>query len=313
MLNIKDKSVNSLPYLYRLISILSFGVVFTVIIVDRIIFYQTKADMGSYIVNMSLVIFPFVVTLIGSLIIIRKSYIALEKQLQEREKARHEYFTRIEKTYQSLMSALISALDTRDHLAQGHSQRVVAYALAIGDRLGISPAERRDLAFGGYLHDLGKIALDDALLRKETSLNDLEWIEMRRHPIIGHEILREVDFIGSANEVILYHHERYDGSGYPYGLSGKNIPLLARIFAVVDALDAMSAFRPYRKAVSFQIAREQIVSLAGKQFCPDCVQAFSLLSDEELQKIRSDAEEGREVFFGFRNPNVLNPAEAGVG
>jgi len=269
--------------------------------------------IDQYTTEISLMSLPIMLSTAGIILFFNASYAILKKQMDEREKARHEYLARIEKTYQSLMIALISALDTRDHLAQGHSQRVVAYALAIGDRLGISPAERRDLAFGGYLHDLGKIALDDALLRKETSLNDLEWIEMRRHPIIGHEILREVDFIGSANEVILYHHERYDGSGYPYGISGQDIPLLARIFAVVDALDAMSAFRPYRKAVSFHEAREQIVSLAGRQFCPECVQAFSKLSDEELQKIRGEAEEGREVFFGFRNPYVLNPVEAGVG
>ncbi|MGE5529442.1 MAG: HD-GYP domain-containing protein, partial [Patescibacteria group bacterium] len=188
--------------------------------------------------------------------------------------------------------ALVAALDTRDHLARGHSSRVVGYALAIGNKLRLSQEELRDLAFGGYLHDLGKISLDDSLLRKETSLSDGEWDEMRRHPLIGHEILREMDFLGGASEVVLYHHERYDGQGYPAGISGEDIPLLARIFAVADAFDAMTADRPYRPAGTFAQAREAITGQSGKQFCPKCVRAFLSLTDSELERVRTATGEG---------------------
>lgn len=287
------KASNDATYrLFSLLAFMSLGGLLTFLLMYRTFLSDVTTGREIYL-DIALRFAPLMISFAGAFAIFKMSSNALQRQLQEREDARQQYLAELEHTYQSAMYALVAALDSRDHLSGGHSRRVVAYALAIGERVGLSPAQKRDLTFGGYLHDVGKIGVEDSLLRKDSSLSETEWVEMRRHPIIGHEILQDVDFLSGASEVVLYHHERYDGRGYPIGLAGEDIPLLARLFAVADAFDAITADRPYRKALSFARAREIIAMETGKQFCPDCVRAFLSLTDEELRGIRREAEEGR--------------------
>ena len=198
----------------------------------------------------------------------------------------------LEKSYQVLMTSLVTALEGRDHQARGHARRVVVYSQAIADRLGLSTEERRNLAFGAYLHDVGKLGIDDALLQKPASLSEAEWEEMRRHPTIGVLILQGAEFLlQGALDVILYHHERYDGRGYPLGLVGEEIPLLTRVFTVADAFDAMTAKRSYRGALTIEEALGVIREEVGRQFCPRCAETFLSFSPEELVFFRRLAED----------------------
>jgi HD-GYP domain-containing protein (c-di-GMP phosphodiesterase class II) len=132
----------------------------------------------------------------------------------------------------------------------------------------------RQVYWGALLHDIGKIGIADAILLKQGPLTDTEWLEMRRHPEIGHAILTHVPFLARAAEIVLTHEERFDGSGYPHGLAGERIPLWSRLFAVIDALDAITSDRPYRKGSPFDAAKSEIVALRGRQFDPLAVDAF---------------------------------------
>lgn len=308
----KETSVSSYR-LFSLLAIVSFGGLLSFLLVDRELVVQVLGFGGVDIYGrrLALIYIPVLLTSAGAFVIFKSSFMALEREIMAHEAARQQYLAELEHSYQSVMIALVAALDSRDHLAKGHSCRVVAYALAIADRLELSPDERRDLTFGGYLHDVGKIGLDDSLLRKKSPLSEDEWAEMRRHPAIGLEILEEVDFLGGASDVILHHHEHYDGQGYPMGLAGAEIPLLARIFAVADAFDAMTADRPYRRAMSFAEAREAIAIESSLQFCPMCVYAFLSYSDKELHEIRVSAgERRREGAPREARPGVKDPPVA---
>lgn len=187
-----------------------------------------------------------------------------------------EMAERLERTYRGTLVSLVSALDARDKEAKGHSLRVMALALALASEMGIrrgSPTWT-DLERGALLHDIGKIGISDAILHKPGSLNDDEWTEMREHPSIGHEMLKDIEFLRGAAEVVGSHHEWYDGSGYPLRLKGEAIPLGARIFAVADAFDAITSDRPYRGARPYLAAIREIRSLAGTQFDPEVVNAL---------------------------------------
>jgi HD-GYP domain-containing protein (c-di-GMP phosphodiesterase class II) len=151
--------------------------------------------------------------------------------------------------------------------------------------MGVVDPELTDIYRGALLHDVGKIGIPDAILRKPGKLTTEEWVEMRRHPEIGYRILQGINFLEASREVVLSHQECYDGSGYPRGLKGKEIPLGARIFSVVDTLDAMTSDRPYRKALSQQAAREEIRKFSGTQFDPDVVQAFLAITEDEWMTI----------------------------
>jgi HD-GYP domain-containing protein (c-di-GMP phosphodiesterase class II) len=170
--------------------------------------------------------------------------------------------------------ALAAALDARERETGAHSKRVACHTLVLAERFTRDAGELRQAYWGALLHDLGKIGVPDAILLKSGALSAEEWQAMRRHPGIGHAILRHVPFLSTAAEVVLTHEERFDGSGYPRGLAGEQIPLWSRLFAVIDTLDAMTSDRPYRKALSFDAARAEIVALAGRQFDPVAVQAF---------------------------------------
>jgi putative two-component system response regulator len=181
----------------------------------------------------------------------------------------------LQKAYQETVGALASALETKDTGTRAHSQRVQRYALELSSTVEPELAETESAKYGFLLHDVGKIGIPDQILRKPKRLNDAEQRLMRTHTVLGEQMLGGVAFLqGPGLQVVRHHHERWDGRGYPDGLDRGNIPLGARIFAVADALDAMTSDRPYRKALSWRAASEEIAREAGKQFDPEVVEAF---------------------------------------
>ncbi len=188
----------------------------------------------------------------------------------ERSRARE-----LRRSYRATVQALADAVEARDAYTSRHAERVAAYGLEIARALGADLAATPEMEFGFLLHDVGKVAVPDGILFKPGPLSDDEWELMRRHPLVGTEILRHIDFLGDARLVVRNHHERWDGTGYPDGLAGEEIPLAARVFAVADALDAMTTERPYRGAIGFPAAREEILAMAGTQFDPAVVAAYA--------------------------------------
>ncbi|MFQ5718482.1 MAG: HD domain-containing phosphohydrolase [Acidobacteriota bacterium] len=194
-------------------------------------------------------------------------------------------FTEIQTTYESTLEALIAALDTRDTETQGHSMRVAEYTALIARHMGITEPELTDIRRGALLHDVGKIGIPDAILRKPGPLDKKEWKIMHTHPQLGYEMLRGITFLEGAVPIVLSHQERFDGTGYPRQLSGEDIPLGARIFAVVDTYDAITSTRPYREGRSHDVARDEIVKFSGIQFDPKVVDTFLKVSKAEFERI----------------------------
>jgi putative nucleotidyltransferase with HDIG domain len=189
--------------------------------------------------------------------------------------------------YDEVILAFGQAIDLRDNETAGHSLRVTRYSREIAKAIGSSTEELKIIALGAYLHDIGKIAIPDAILRKPGKLTPEETEVMRSHAWIGHNIVSRVSFLISSAEIVLSHHERFAGDGYPQGLARDQIPLGARIFAVADTLDAMTVDRPYRKAAPFSSAREEILRESGRQFDPKVVQAFLSIPEQEMRGIIS--------------------------
>lgn len=190
-----------------------------------------------------------------------------------------------------VLQTLVQVLDLRDTETQWHSRRVALYARRLAQELGVSdPSEIEMIERGSLLHDIGKIGVRDAVLLKPGPLNDEEWVEMRRHPLIGYQLLSRIGFLAPAAEIVFSHHERYDGSGYPRGLRGKEIVLGARIFSIVDAYDAITSDRCYRKGRSYEVALEEIRRHTGTQFDPEIVDAFGRVPKEEWFEIRDAIE-----------------------
>ncbi len=194
-------------------------------------------------------------------------------------------FEKLHSSYETTLRALAAALDTRDTETQGHSVRVSEYTAVIAMRMGVKDPELTDIRRGALLHDVGKIGISDAVLRKPGKLTPEEWVEMKLHPEIGYRILSGIVFLEDSLSLVLSHQERYDGSGYPRGLKGEEIPLGARIFAVVDTLDAMTSDRPYRKALTYRDAREEIIRNRNIQFDPRVVDVFLTIPPEEWEAI----------------------------
>jgi putative nucleotidyltransferase with HDIG domain len=175
---------------------------------------------------------------------------------------------------ETTLEALVAALDARERETRAHSQRVAAFTVHLARRLGISGSRLEVIRRGALLHDVGKIGISDTILLKPAPLTEAEWEEMRRHPAIGHWILSGIEGLESASEIVLSHHERFDGRGYPRGLRGEAIPMGARIFSVVDSFDAIVSDRPYQRGQSFETARDEIIRNSGAQFDPAVVEAF---------------------------------------
>jgi putative nucleotidyltransferase with HDIG domain len=176
--------------------------------------------------------------------------------------------------YDQTIEAISSALDLRDKETEGHSQRVTELTVKIAEKMGMKGEKLKYVKWGALLHDIGKLGVPDSILHKPGPLTEEEWKIMKRHPELGYQMLSRIDFILPALEIPLYHHEKWDGSGYPKGLKGKEIPLPARIFAVVDVYDALTNDRPYRKAYRKEEAVEEILRQSGKHFDPEVVRVF---------------------------------------
>jgi response regulator RpfG family c-di-GMP phosphodiesterase len=213
----------------------------------------------------------------------------LEELVSRRTEQLQIALKQIESTYNETLLALGSALDLRDNATAGHSQRVTCYSVEIARVMGCGGEELRNIALGAFLHDFGKIGISDAVLLKPGKLTPEETQLMRQHVRIGYDMVSGISFLSGAAQIVLAHQECYDGSGYPQGLAGNQIPRGARIFAVADTLDAMTSDRPYRKALSFQKAREEIVRCSGSQFDPDVVQAFLSIPEETWKRMHFEA------------------------
>ncbi len=180
----------------------------------------------------------------------------------------------------ALPEALAAALDAREHETGLHSKRVACHTVVLARRLTADPAQLRQVYWGALLHDIGKISIPDSILCKQSTLDASEWGVMRTHPETGARILSGVPFLAEAAQIVLCHEERFDGSGYPRGLAGEAIPLWARLFAVIDTLDAITSDRPYRRSNSFDAAYAEINRQSGSQFDPVAVDAF--LAEEKV-------------------------------
>jgi len=180
----------------------------------------------------------------------------------------------LERADAAFAETLAEALDIREHETGDHSKRVACHTLVLARRFTKDTERLRQIYWGALLHDIGKIGIADAILLKPGALNEGEWLEMRTHPEKGHRIVAQIPGMEEAAEIVLSHEEHFDGSGYPRGIKGEQISLGARLFAVIDTLDAMTSDRSYRKALSFDQARAEIVKMSGTQFDPAAVQAF---------------------------------------
>ncbi len=199
----------------------------------------------------------------------------------------------IDTAYLVTLEAFVNAIDAREHEVGNHSLRVTEFSLIIANACDVRGRDLVDLYCGALLHDIGKIGVPDAVLHKAGPLNAEEQTAMRRHPEIGYRIIGRIGYFARAAEIIRSHHEHFDGSGYPRGLKGDDIPHGARVFAVADALDALTVKRPYREALSFENALEEIIKAGGTIFDPTVIQA-ALKASVELKEYV-----GRIVFNGM--------------
>jgi hypothetical protein len=213
-----------------------------------------------------------------------------------------EQHARVKEAQSGFNATLISlskAIDLRDKDTEGHCRRVVDYSLLMGRNLKLTEEDLTRLCHGALLHDIGKIGVSDTILHKPGPLTDEEWAIMRTHPELGFLMVADVKQLEKAREIILNHHERYDGKGYPNGVSGEAIPLGARLFTIADSFDAMISDRPYRKGMTLAEAREEVRRCSGTQFDPLCVAAFEAISDEQLEAIAQEREHPTEEMLSF--------------
>jgi HD-GYP domain-containing protein (c-di-GMP phosphodiesterase class II) len=176
--------------------------------------------------------------------------------------------------FKTTLITIVTAIDAKDPAMRGHSQRVTEYALLAAGYFSFTPEEKEVLEYAGILHDVGKIVIDSHILNKNDDLTAPEWEIVRRHPAIGANLLKQIPFLEKASEIVLYHHERFDGEGYPEGLKGEEIPLGARLIAVANAYDAMTTDRSYRPAMSIESAIKELNNCSGIHFCPLAVKAL---------------------------------------
>ncbi|MCX8096419.1 MAG: HD domain-containing protein [Spirochaetes bacterium] len=188
----------------------------------------------------------------------------------------------------SIIKSLITALEARDEYTKGHSYRVQIYSVKLAKALGLPAKKVKQVELSAILHDIGKIGIPDSILRKPGGLTDEEYETIKKHPVIGYNILKSIDGLDDVLDGIKYHHERYDGKGYPEGLEKDEIPLVARIIAIADTLDAITSDRPYRKGLDFEYALEQIRNAKGSQLDPELVDVFlnSFTNLEELKLVK---------------------------
>lgn len=186
----------------------------------------------------------------------------------------------LDKVFHGTIELLLATLDARDNETSDHSQRVAKYTVLMAEKLGLSKSECSSIYRGALLHDIGKIGISDQILLKPGKLTPEERKEIERHPIIGYEILKKIDYLSDVAEMVLCHHEKFDGSGYPNGLKGDSIPIGARLFIIADTIDAMTHNRYYRDGTTFQQAKEEILFYSGIHFDPMAVSVFKECSKD---------------------------------
>ncbi|HXZ42438.1 MAG TPA: HD domain-containing phosphohydrolase [Terriglobales bacterium] len=212
----------------------------------------------------------------------------LEALVEQRTSQLRNVIGSLERSYDITLEALGDALDLKDAETEGHSKRVTAFTIAIARALGVAKDSINVIARGAFLHDIGKMAIPDAILRKPGALTPEEIAIMREHCYRGYQMLKKIPFLTEAAEIVYSHQERYDGTGYPRGLKGDEIPLGARIFSVADTLDAITSDRPYRPAQTVAAAREEIQRWSGRQFDPNVVQTFLAMPENIWTDLRNE-------------------------
>ena len=212
----------------------------------------------------------------------------LENQVEERTAQLKGALEQLEQSYDDTLEALGAALDLKDSETEGHSKRVTAFTIAIAKAMKVEPLILPHIARAAFLHDIGKMAIPDQILRKPGPLTNEERTVMRTHCEIGYNMVTRIPFLREAAEIVLAHQEYFDGSGYPRGLKGEEIPLGARIFAIADTLDAMISDRPYRKALPVSAAQAEILRCSGTQFDPQVVHIFLSMPDTLWSELREN-------------------------
>ncbi|MBV9572711.1 MAG: response regulator [Acidobacteriales bacterium] len=214
----------------------------------------------------------------------------LETLVAQRTEQLRKAVSSLEKSYDITLEALGGALDLKDAETEGHSKRVTAFTIEIARAMKLPKDDVLVIARGAFLHDIGKMAIPDAILRKPGPLNPAEVAIMREHCDHGYHMLKKIPFLKEAAEIVLSHQEHYDGSGYPRGLKGDQIPLGARIFSIADTLDAIISDRPYRPAQSLTAALAEIEKWSGRQFDPEVVKVFLTIPETIWDQLRKDIE-----------------------
>jgi putative two-component system response regulator len=212
----------------------------------------------------------------------------LEEQVASRTYQLKEAVATLEQTYHSTLAALSKALDSRDADSEGHSLRVTAYAARLAWQSGLNEAEIKVVEQGILLHDIGKIGIPDELLRKRGKLNKTELALMQKHPEIGFRILTQIKFLTGAAQLVLHHHERYDGKGYPLGLKGEAISIGARIFAIAEALEDLTSDQPSKPAMSYEDAGREIAKMSGAELDPRIVEYFQMIPVSDWEAIHEE-------------------------
>lgn len=221
--------------------------------------------------------------------------------MKQRRTLEAKRFFALEGTFDATLENFMTALDLRDVETFGHSKTVARYSLMLAEACGIEDrATLDDIRKGALLHDIGKIAVPDAILNKPSTLNEDEWLVVRRHPEVGFGLVKNVGMVREIGNIILYHHEKFDGSGYPQGLKKEDIPLEARIFSLADTLDAITSPRPYREARDFTTAGKEIARYAGTQFDPEIVKAFQGHPPHVWERVRYETTRFVPGFEGYR-------------
>ncbi len=226
-----------------------------------------------------------------------------------------QYVHKLERAYHDTLIAITDSVEMRDLYTVGHTWRVTNLALEIMRVLGWTEEQLKQGEMGGVLHDVGKIAVDDAILRKPGKLTDEEYAKMKIHPERGARMLRDIEFLKPLIPYCLYHHERFDGKGYPFGIAGKDIPLEGRLIAVADTFDAMTSNRPYRKGLDPQIAIDELIKGRGSQFDPECVDAFveAYHAGRVSRVIQESLAGGRSIACPFCSTFIGIPEGSPVG
>jgi putative two-component system response regulator len=210
------------------------------------------------------------------------------RKLRRQSRQLSQMLDRLYVTYQATLKALEATLDVRDHSAPGHCRRVSKLAAQLASRMGFQGNDLVVIEHGALLHDIGKLGIEDSILMKPGPLTEEEWSAMRQHPEIGCQVVGHIDFLQDALPIIRHHHERYDGTGYPDGLKGDEIPILARIFSVADAYDALTSQRPYNAVNNTRQALDALRVDKGRHFDPRVVDAFVAMIEEQMTLLKSD-------------------------